>query len=108
MDTSSSTSAGSSDGLPREDISAKITPTLLKNLGSPDWKVLGTYLVSLLSYLIPLSCLAFHCDILYYTYANWQVRLESIDAVNKIMEEAHKRIQPTGTGPPFIFISINY
>ncbi|XP_025815164.1 protein MOR1 isoform X4 [Panicum hallii] len=63
MDTSSSTSAGSSDGLPREDISAKITPTLLKNLGSPDWKV----------------------------------RLESIDAVNKIMEEAHKRIQPTGT-----------
>ncbi|KAF8716821.1 hypothetical protein HU200_025917 [Digitaria exilis] len=63
LDTSSSTSAGSSDGLPREDISAKITPTLLKNLGSPDWKV----------------------------------RLESIDAVNKIVEEAHKRIQPTGT-----------
>ena len=46
MDTSSSTSAGPSDGLPREDISAKITPTLLKNLGSPDWKVLATYLVS--------------------------------------------------------------
>ena len=45
MDTSSSTSAGPSDGLPREDISAKITP-LLKNLGSPDWKVLATYLVS--------------------------------------------------------------
>ncbi|KAG2601533.1 protein MOR1 isoform X2 [Panicum virgatum] len=62
MDTSSSTSAGPSDGLPREDISAKITP-LLKNLASPDWKV----------------------------------RLESIDAVNKIVEEAHKRIQPTGT-----------
>ncbi|GJN17363.1 hypothetical protein PR202_gb04422 [Eleusine coracana subsp. coracana] len=63
LDTTSSASAGSSDGLPREDISAKITPTLLKNLGSPDWKV----------------------------------RLESIDAVNKIVEEAHKRIQPTGT-----------
>ncbi|KAL6614281.1 hypothetical protein ACP70R_036551 [Stipagrostis hirtigluma subsp. patula] len=63
VDAASSVSAGSSDGLPREDISAKITPTLLKNLGSPDWKV----------------------------------RLESIDAVNKIVEEAHKRIQPTGT-----------
>ncbi|KQK10308.1 protein MOR1 isoform X2 [Brachypodium distachyon] len=63
LDTASSTSAASSDGLPREDISSKITPTLLKNLGSPDWKV----------------------------------RLESIDAVNKIVEEAHKRIQPTGT-----------
>ncbi|CAO1946382.1 unnamed protein product [Urochloa humidicola] len=63
LDTASSTSAGPSDGLPREDISAKITPSLLKNLGSPDWKV----------------------------------RLESIDAVNKIVEEAHKRIQPTGT-----------
>ncbi|KAL6853776.1 hypothetical protein ACP4OV_019805 [Aristida adscensionis] len=63
VDAASSVSAGSSDGLPREDISAKITPTLLKNLGSPDWKI----------------------------------RLESIDAVNKIVEEAHKRIQPTGT-----------
>ncbi|WVZ68423.1 hypothetical protein U9M48_017361 [Paspalum notatum var. saurae] len=67
LDTASSISAGSSDGLPREDISAKITPTLLKNLGSPDWKV----------------------------------RLESIDAVNKIVEEAHKRIQPTGTAELF-------
>lgn len=27
------------DGLPREDISAKITPNLLKNLSSSDWKV---------------------------------------------------------------------
>lgn len=27
-----------------------------------------------------------------------QVRLESIEAVNKIVEEANKRIQPTGTG----------
>ncbi|KAJ6841944.1 protein MOR1-like [Iris pallida] len=63
---SDSNSCGSTtgfDGLPREDISAKITPTLLKNLGSPDWKL----------------------------------RLESIDSVNKILEEAHKRIQPTGT-----------
>ncbi|KAM3333301.1 hypothetical protein ACQJBY_028412 [Aegilops geniculata] len=63
LDTASSTSAASSDGLPREDISSKITPALLKNLGSPDWKL----------------------------------RLESIEAVNKIVEEAHKRIQPTGT-----------
>uniref|UniRef100_A0A0E0JQ94 TOG domain-containing protein n=1 Tax=Oryza punctata TaxID=4537 RepID=A0A0E0JQ94_ORYPU len=62
-DAVSSASSATSDGLPREDISAKITPTLLKNLGSPDWKL----------------------------------RLESIDAVNKIVEEAHKRIQPTGT-----------
>ncbi|KAK9131718.1 hypothetical protein Scep_011246 [Stephania cephalantha] len=35
---SSSTSALGSDGLPREDISGKLTPSLLKNLGSPDWK----------------------------------------------------------------------
>ncbi|XP_066307066.1 protein MOR1-like isoform X2 [Miscanthus floridulus] len=67
LDTAASASAGSSDGLPREDISAKITPTLLKNLGSPDWKV----------------------------------RLESIDAVTKIVEEANKRIQPTGTADLF-------
>ncbi|KAG6594399.1 Protein MOR1, partial [Cucurbita argyrosperma subsp. sororia] len=57
------TSAGGMDGLPREDISGKITPTLLKNFESPDWKV----------------------------------RLESIEAVNKMLEEANKRIQPTGT-----------
>ncbi|KAJ6844297.1 protein MOR1-like [Iris pallida] len=62
-DSSSSGSTAGFDGLPREDISAKITPTLLKNLGSPDWKL----------------------------------RLESIDSVNKILEEAHKRIQPAGT-----------
>jgi len=31
--------AGGSDGLAREDISGKITPTLLKSFGSPDWKV---------------------------------------------------------------------
>ncbi|ONM36952.1 Protein MOR1, partial [Zea mays] len=67
LDTASSVSAGLSDGLPREDISSKITPTLLKNLGSPDWKV----------------------------------RLESIDTVTKIMEEANKRIQPTGTAELF-------
>ncbi|XP_072993641.1 protein MOR1-like isoform X1 [Typha latifolia] len=63
----SSVSAAGFDGLPREDISANITPTLLKNLSSPDWKV----------------------------------RLESIDSVNKILEEAHKRIQPAGTGELF-------
>ncbi|XP_050225850.1 protein MOR1 isoform X2 [Mercurialis annua] len=57
-------SAGGLDSLPREDISGKITPTLLKSMESPDWKV----------------------------------RLESIEAVNKIIEEASKRIQPTGTG----------
>uniref|UniRef100_A0ACD5VVT5 Uncharacterized protein n=1 Tax=Avena sativa TaxID=4498 RepID=A0ACD5VVT5_AVESA len=67
LDAASSSSAASSDGLPREDISSKITPTLLKNLGSPDWKV----------------------------------RLESIESVNKIVEEAHKRIQPTGTADLF-------
>ncbi|KAI8567609.1 hypothetical protein RHMOL_Rhmol02G0135000 [Rhododendron molle] len=60
---STSSSGGGLDSLPREDISGKITPTLLKGLESPDWKV----------------------------------RLESIEAVNKILEEANKRIQPTGT-----------
>ncbi|GAB4831233.1 Protein MICROTUBULE ORGANIZATION 1 [Ancistrocladus abbreviatus] len=60
-------SGGGLDSLPREDISGKITPTLLKNFESSDWKT----------------------------------RLESIDAVNKILEEANKRIQPTGTGELF-------
>lgn len=35
-----STSAGGLDSLPREDISSKITPNLLKGFESPDWKVL--------------------------------------------------------------------
>ncbi|KAM7271007.1 hypothetical protein ACFE04_030221 [Oxalis oulophora] len=66
-DSTPSQSSGGLDGLPREDISAKITPTLIKSLESPDWKI----------------------------------RLESIEAVNKILEEANKRIQPTGTGELF-------
>ncbi|KAL5994649.1 Protein MICROTUBULE ORGANIZATION 1 [Asimina triloba] len=66
-DANLSVSGAGFDGLPREDISGKVTPTLLKNLGSPDWKV----------------------------------RLESIELVNKILEEANKRIQPTGTGELF-------
>ncbi|KAL3627734.1 Protein MICROTUBULE ORGANIZATION 1 [Castilleja foliolosa] len=65
--TDSTPSTGGADGLPREDISEKITPTLLKGLESSDWKI----------------------------------RLESIESVNKIMEEANKRIQPTGTGDLF-------
>ncbi|GFQ07256.1 protein mor1 [Phtheirospermum japonicum] len=65
--TDSTPSAGGVDGLPREDISEKITPTLLKGLESSDWKI----------------------------------RLESIESVNKILEEANKRIQPTGTGELF-------
>ncbi|XP_078437424.1 ARM repeat superfamily protein [Wolffia australiana] len=62
-DSVSPSTAGGLDGLPREDISGKITPTLIKNLGSSDWKV----------------------------------RLESIESVNKILEDANKRIQPNGT-----------
>ncbi|KAK6797544.1 hypothetical protein RDI58_005246 [Solanum bulbocastanum] len=62
-----SMSSGGLDSLPREDISGKITPALLKGLESSDWKA----------------------------------RLESIETVNKILEEANKRIQPTGTGELF-------
>lgn len=62
-DSNAAVSSAGYDGLPREDISAKITPDLLKNLGSSDWKL----------------------------------RLESIESVNKILEEANKRILPTGT-----------
>ncbi|KAG6649509.1 hypothetical protein I3843_07G212500 [Carya illinoinensis] len=62
-DSNSSITAGGLDGLPREDISGKLTPTLLKSLESTDWKV----------------------------------RLESIEAVSKILEDANKRIQPAGT-----------
>ncbi|KAL0305776.1 UNVERIFIED_CONTAM: protein MOR1 [Sesamum radiatum] len=63
-DSTSSLAAGGVDGLPREDISEKIGPTLLKGLESSDWKI----------------------------------RLESIESVNKILEEANRRIQPTGLG----------
>ncbi|KAL0398629.1 UNVERIFIED_CONTAM: protein MOR1 [Sesamum radiatum] len=66
-DSTSSLAAGGVDGLPREDISEKIGPTLLKGLESSDWKI----------------------------------RLESIESVNKILEEANRRIQPTGTGELF-------
>ncbi|XP_030501209.2 protein MOR1 [Cannabis sativa] len=62
-----SASSGGLDGLPREDISGKITPALLKGLESTDWKA----------------------------------RLESIEAVNKVLEEANKRIQPNGTAELF-------
>ncbi|XP_055805496.1 protein MOR1 [Solanum dulcamara] len=62
-----SLSSGGLDSLPREDISGKITPALLKGLESSDWKA----------------------------------RLESIETVNKILEEANKRIQPAGTGELF-------
>ncbi|KAL8467970.1 hypothetical protein ACS0TY_031278 [Phlomoides rotata] len=58
---------GGVDGLPREDISEKITPALLKGLESSDWKI----------------------------------RLESIENVTKILEEANKRILPVGTGDLF-------
>ncbi|EPS71179.1 hypothetical protein M569_03579, partial [Genlisea aurea] len=67
VDSTLSSAAGGVDGLPREDISEKITPTLLKGLESSDWKI----------------------------------RLESIESVNKILEEANKRIQPNGTGELF-------
>ncbi|XP_024517263.1 protein MOR1 [Selaginella moellendorffii] len=55
------------DGLPREDVSGKLSVTLMKNLGSPEWKI----------------------------------RQESIETVNRIIEEANKRIQATGTGELF-------
>ncbi|XP_062117543.1 protein MOR1-like [Humulus lupulus] len=62
-----STSSGGLDGLPWEDISGKITPTVLKGLESTDWKA----------------------------------RLESIETVNKVLEEANKRVQPNGTAELF-------
>lgn len=47
MDSSDSSGAAGGDGLPREDISSKLTPTLIKNLSSPDWKVRGGILLLL-------------------------------------------------------------
>ncbi|GJY71753.1 protein MOR1 [Tanacetum coccineum] len=77
-DSVSSVFGGVLDSLPREDNSRKITPELLKGLECSDWKVNE------------------HCTISHIVdYA--QMRLESIEAVNKIVEEANKRIQPTGT-----------
>ncbi|KAG9155040.1 hypothetical protein Leryth_019560 [Lithospermum erythrorhizon] len=66
-EASSLSAGGGLDSLPREDISGKITPNLLKGFESSDWKV----------------------------------RSESIESVNKILEEANRRIQPTGTGELF-------
>lgn len=37
------------------------------------------------------------------SYYVLQIRMESIEAVNKILEEANKRVQPTGTGITLIF-----
>ncbi|GKA79011.1 protein MOR1 isoform X1, partial [Tanacetum coccineum] len=69
---------GGLDSLPCEHNSRKITLELLKGLECSDWKVNE------------------HCTISHIVdYA--QMRLESIEAVNKIVEEANKRIQPTGT-----------
>ena len=46
-ESTSSVSVGGLDGLPREDISGKVTPMLLKSLESPDWKVLfSNYVMS--------------------------------------------------------------
>ncbi|GKD08312.1 protein MOR1, partial [Tanacetum coccineum] len=77
-DSVSSVFGGRLDSLPREDNSRKITLELLKGLECSDWKVNE------------------HCTISHIVdYA--QIRLESIEAVNKIVEEANQRIQPTGT-----------
>ncbi|XP_062091808.1 protein MOR1-like isoform X2 [Humulus lupulus] len=67
-----SASSGGLDGLPQEDISGKITPTLLKGLESTDWKA----------------------------------RLESIEVVNKVLEEANKRFQPNGTDLCFCLLLV--
>lgn len=52
---STSTSAGGLDSLPREDISSKITPNLLKGFESPDWKVLYELLIFFYYLTIPLG-----------------------------------------------------
>lgn len=44
---STSTSAGGLDSLPREDISSKISPNILKGFESADWKVPNNSLVEL-------------------------------------------------------------
>lgn len=38
--------SASTDGLPREDISALLTPKLVKEVGSPDWKVRSIFTLS--------------------------------------------------------------
>ena len=48
---STSTSGGGLDSLPREDISSKITPELLKGFESPDWKVSYEFEFSFSTYL---------------------------------------------------------
>ena len=56
---STSLSVGGLDSLPREDISGKITPTLLKSLESPDWKVLLS--IYLIVFALHCSCVCCAC-----------------------------------------------
>lgn len=37
-------------------------------------------------------------NLIFIKFFEFQIRQESIETVNKILEEANKRIQPTGTG----------
>lgn len=66
LDSVSSSSASVFDGLPREDISSKITPTMLKNLGSPDWKVRNLKLI----WYAFIPCFS-SSDVMKLTYVNW-------------------------------------
>lgn len=104
MESTQSAAAGGLDGLPREDISGKITPTLLKGMESSDWKVGSLLFQNLLSdfFVLAVNVSNEWSSYIFLIYINcffcFQVRLESIEAVNKILEDANKRIQPTGTG----------
>jgi cytoskeleton-associated protein 5 len=41
--------SGGTDGLPREDISGKLTASLMKNMSSADWKVISwSYILTLI------------------------------------------------------------
>jgi hypothetical protein len=67
-------------------------------LESPDWKVWLSMLMKPAHLLwLPLQNRVL-IGINLTLKSALQVRLESIEAVNKILEEANKRIQPNGTG----------
>lgn len=62
-------SGGGLDGLPREDISGKITPALLKSLESSDWKVV--YMIDFAE--IDHRHFSLHCTLFFLIRFDWNL-----------------------------------
>jgi cytoskeleton-associated protein 5 len=76
-----------SDGLPRDDISALITPKLIKDLSAADWKARVSAPAPAFVRECSHGCRVVHCAVL-------QVRQASLDAIETIINEAGRRVGP--------------